>query len=80
MKLKLLAFGFAADILGQRKLEIDLPESATTADLRIQLDGMYPGLKKIGTYVFAVNQTYAQGIQSLNELDEVAIIPPVSGG
>lgn len=80
MKLKLLAFGFAADIIGQRKLEIDLPETATTADLRVHLEDTYPGLKKIGTYVFAVNQMYAQGIQSLKEQDEVAIIPPVSGG
>lgn len=80
MKLHLLFFGFAAEIVGLRKMELDISSGAVTADLRLQLASLYPELKKIDTYVFAVNQQYADESVVLSEGDEVAIIPPVSGG
>ena len=41
----------------------------------------HPGLESVlRTAVFAVNQEYSDGRVSLSERDEVAVIPPISGG
>jgi molybdopterin converting factor subunit 1 len=80
MKINLLAFGFAADTIGQRKLILELDNGTTTAMLKAQLELEYPPLTGLLSYSIAVNQSYIQEDVILNENDEVAIIPPVSGG
>ena len=80
MKLTILAFGFAAEIIGQRKFELEFPENFTSDDLRVFLEKKYTGLHAIGSYALAVNQRYITEKTNLINLDEVAIIPPVSGG
>jgi len=40
----------------------------------------FPALKKLGTYMIAVNNEYAGEQKTIKPTDEVAIIPPVSGG
>jgi molybdopterin synthase sulfur carrier subunit len=40
----------------------------------------YPALEKLRSLFIAVNQQYAEDNQSINETDEIALIPPVSGG
>ncbi len=58
-----------------------LPPGSTVADLvsavRRQFPGLAPGTVDI---VVAVNQEYAEMDQVLKEGDEIALIPPVSGG
>jgi molybdopterin converting factor subunit 1 len=80
MKLTILAFGFAAEIIGQRKFELEFPENFTSEDLRVFLEKKHMGLQAIGSYALAVNQRYITDKTELRNLDEVAIIPPVSGG
>ncbi len=80
MKLTLLAFGIAKDITGQRFSEIELPDNCTVAQLRQQLAEKYPVLNNLAALRFAINSEYAQESDSLKEGDEVALIPPVSGG
>lgn len=80
MKLTLLAFGIAKDITGSRFSEIELPEGNTVSDLRKMLASRYPVLKELAALRFAVNSEYAQESAILKEGDEVALIPPVSGG
>lgn len=80
MKLTLLAFGIAKDITGQRFSEIELPEHSTVTDLRKILAGQYPVLNDLAALRFAINSEYAQEEDTLKEGDEVALIPPVSGG
>ncbi len=58
-----------------------LPESATLAKLLGEIRGAYPGFVPPEVeIVAAVNEEYADGGVVLNEGDEVALIPPVSGG
>ncbi|GIV31512.1 MAG: molybdopterin converting factor small subunit [Saprospiraceae bacterium] len=80
MKLQLLAFGIARDITGQRFLELELPEGTTVARLREWLTEKHPRFNSLASLRFAVNNEYAEEERTLQDGDEVAIIPPVSGG
>lgn len=61
--------------------EIDLPEGATVLRIWDGLRAEHPGLERLGASVsFAVNREYAGGDATVHDGDEVAFIPPVSGG
>ena len=80
MKIKVLTFGIARDIAGAEPLEVELIDGASIADLKIELQKRYPAFQRLSSFLFAVNAEYAAGPTILKENDEVAIIPPVSGG
>ena len=78
--IKVLLFGAAADRAGTR--ETVIPAGNTTLDeLWPILAERYPGLSPMrDTLAFAVNGEYARGDARVSPGDEVAILPPVSGG
>ena len=80
MKVNVLAFGIAKDIFGGSFVEVELPENGTTQSLKESLEDRYPRLKHLVSYMVAVNNEYAVDESLLTERDEIAIIPPVSGG
>jgi molybdopterin converting factor small subunit len=80
MKVNILAFGIAKDIFGGSTIPTELPNDATISNLKYQLEKQYPQLKKLATYMVAVNNEYALDGDTIHERDEIAIIPPVSGG
>lgn len=80
MKIKLLSFGIAKEIIGQRFLEVELPIGSDIAKLRMELVGKYPRLAELASVRLAINSEYAEESSLLFENDEVALIPPVSGG
>ena len=76
-----LALGSAAALLGWSERAIDVGEGATLAELVRRLEQSAPQLADVRSRVrFAVNQRYAADDSPLRPGDEVAIIPPVSGG
>lgn len=77
--MKLKVFGAARDILGAREVEWPL-EGKTVGELRSQLIRQYPALGDLNSLLIAVNQNYGDENTLLNERDEIALIPPVSGG
>jgi molybdopterin converting factor subunit 1 len=79
MKIKIKAFGITKDILGNREVQLDIPEQ-TVAELRQHLIKTYPTLSGLKSILVAVNNAYADDDVLLKETDEVALIPPVSGG
>lgn len=80
MKIKLLAFGIAGEIVGSSSSMIEVPDDCDIDYLREYLAEKYPALITVLAYAIAVNRSYVQGNMLLGENDEVAIIPPVSGG
>ncbi|MBK7335648.1 MAG: MoaD/ThiS family protein [Saprospirales bacterium] len=80
MKLTILAFGITRDILGTSELNLELPESARIEDLKAELARRFPAFANLSALAIAVNSQYAELDLELKELDEVALIPPVSGG
>jgi molybdopterin synthase sulfur carrier subunit len=80
MKVNILAFGIAKDIFGASTIAVELQGAASSADLKALLEARYPRLKQIASYLLAVNNEYAADDLLLDERDEIAVIPPVSGG
>jgi molybdopterin converting factor small subunit len=80
MEINILAFGIAKDIFGSSEVIIDLANDATISNLKYLLEHQYPRLKHLATYMVAVNNEYALDGDNIHERDEIAIIPPVSGG
>lgn len=79
MKVNILAFGIAKEILKRNHLTIDF-EGSTSQDLKKELEIQFPSLKQLPSYLIAVNNEYVPGTIKINSDDEIAIIPPVSGG
>ena len=79
IKVKLKTFGAARDIMGGREIIFEF-EGRQTHQLCDELLKHYPQLKELNSLLIAINQKYASGDDLINETDEIAIIPPVSGG
>lgn len=79
MILKIKTFGISRDILGGREVELDV-NGTSVGDLRKTLSMRYPQLDKLNSLFIAVNQEYAPDEKILTVADEIALIPPVSGG
>lgn len=77
----MLLFAGIADAAGCRSIEIPLKPGMTVEDLAADLAGRYPRLKALLPMArWAVNQEFAGPGRVLAPGDEVAVIPPVSGG
>ncbi|MBO0936577.1 molybdopterin converting factor subunit 1 [Fibrella sp. HMF5335] len=75
-----LLFGITRDLVGQNRLAVQLPDNSRVADLMTVLHQQYPTLAGIQSILVAVNSEYADADQILSPTDEIALIPPVSGG
>jgi molybdopterin synthase catalytic subunit len=82
MKVTVLFFGAAKEIVGADAIEFDLPPQISAAAAFREILQTYSALsEKFGkSLLFAVNQTYASGDETIQNGDELAIFPPVSGG
>ena len=80
MKLKVALFGITREIVGQPALEVTGPAEQSVAELMDQLRAQYPALGELTSFAVAVNNEYAGPDYRLRERDEIALIPPVSGG
>lgn len=76
-----LFFAAAADIIQRETVQLQLYEGVTLADLQQQLYSRWPELsQRLPTLMWAVNEQYATPQTILRAGDQVACIPPVSGG
>ena len=80
MKCTVKAFGITKDIVKQREIQVEVEAGSTVGDLRRQLESQYPDLKGLKSLFIAINNSYARDDAALAEADEIALIPPVSGG
>ena len=80
MKTTILAFGIVKEIFSSASKEMDLQDGITVAGFKNYLETAYPELKKLHSYLVAVNNEYADNDLVILAHDEIAIIPPVSGG
>lgn len=77
--MKVKCFGIAREIAGSTEVEIST-EVKTVAALRAALLQLYPASQSLNHWMVAVNQAYATDDQFISATDEIALIPPVSGG
>lgn len=81
MNVRVKFFASFREIARERERTVDVPEGTTPARLLADLARELPALDRLrSSTVFAVNGDYAQGDHPLKDGDEVAFIPPVSGG
>jgi molybdopterin converting factor subunit 1 len=81
MTLTVHLFARARDLAGAAAVAVELPPSATVAALRAALAALHPSLAPLlARSALAVNHDFADDARPLSAADEVAVIPPVSGG
>jgi molybdopterin synthase sulfur carrier subunit len=80
MNVNILLFGITKDLVGKQKLQMELPKGTTVSDFKKDLGEKYPELIELDSMAIAVNSEYARDADVLQSDDEIALIPPVSGG
>ena len=80
MKVKILAFGIAKDIVGGSSSDLEIAENTTIADVKAALTQSYPAFEQLRKFSLAVNESYQEDDFVIRDGDELVIIPPVSGG
>ena len=81
MKATVRLFAILREKAGTSELTLELPERSTVADLLVALENSYPDLSASAPHtMIAVNTEYVENTHPLHDGDEVALIPPVSGG
>jgi len=77
--IRVLFFAYLRERVGIREARIDVPDAACVADVWRHLVARYDRLPSEAPR-FAVNQVYVDKAHPLHDNDELALIPPVSGG
>ena len=81
MNIEVQFFSRLRDLAGASRLDVDLPEGATIADLLARLYALYPAMQPWdGHLLLAVGLDYAARDQPLKAGDSVSVMPPVQGG
>src|SRR5581483_926550 len=81
MQVRVKFFGMLKEVAGRADDTLRLPEGSSVADLLRQCGTATPDLKEYFSVIaVALNQEYSERDATLHEGDEVALIPPVSGG
>jgi molybdopterin converting factor subunit 1 len=81
MRVQVLFFGVLKERLRGESEEMELPDGSTVGDLLQQFaarKSLRPNL--LQSVAVAVNREYAKADEVLRDGDEVALLPPVSGG
>ncbi|TVQ31368.1 MAG: molybdopterin converting factor subunit 1 [Phycisphaeraceae bacterium] len=81
MKVRILFFASLAERIERRSLELELPESASAFDAMEALVREHEAVAEMrGSLAIAVNQRIVSADAPLQDGDELALLPPVSGG
>jgi molybdopterin converting factor subunit 1 len=81
MRIQVKLFAILKDLAGASDIALELPDGATIMDAAKQLSERFPKLAPyLKRVAFAANQSYTDKTTILHDGDELALIPPVSGG
>src|SRR5450631_4574982 len=81
MQVRVRYLGMLKEIAGREAEPVEVPDGAVLGELYVALQQRVPQLQQFGHAVaVAVNYEYSGSETQLHEGDEVALIPPVSGG
>ena len=82
--LKVKSFAILREIMGREQIILQLPrkdEGTTVADLRVTILELYPAISAQRIVMaIAVNSKIANDKSIINDFDEIALLPPISGG
>jgi molybdopterin converting factor subunit 1 len=80
MRVSVRLFAGLRERAGGERVEVELPEGAVVEDLLAAMAATPVGALHPGQCVVAINREYAGARDAVREGDEVALVPPVSGG
>ncbi len=81
MRVRVLFFGVLKDITGRAEDSLEVPSGSTLGSVFEHYAARHPRLRDLRpSIVLARNQQFALDTAALSEDDEVALLPPVSGG
>src|SRR5258708_16948064 len=81
MRVRVLFFGMLKELVAKASDSIEMPDGALVRDVLAYYEARIPRLKEsLPSLALAVNQQYAGPETKLKADDEVALLPPVSGG
>src|SRR4051812_11033524 len=81
MQIKVLFFGQLKDVCGRAEDTLELPAGATVRSVFEHFAAQFPKLSAMAkSIVMARNHEFASPSDPLSEGDEIALLPPVSGG
>jgi MoaE-MoaD fusion protein len=81
VQIRVLFFGLLKDICGRADDRVELPEGATIGTVFDHYAALFPKLREMASsIVLARNHEFAPAREPLSDGDEVALLPPVSGG
>lgn len=79
--MEVLLFGISKEITGQKTLDLSKNKKINTVlDLKKWILEKYPEMGNLNSFAIAVDQEYANDDLMLTDQQEIALIPPVSGG
>ena len=79
--MNVLAFAWAKDAIGADQIQLELPEGSTVEGLMRRLAESHPKLaERAEALTIAVNEEFVGPDHSVHAGDEIALIPPISGG
>jgi molybdopterin converting factor subunit 1 len=81
VRIRVLFFGVLRDVTGLREDSIDVPDGGRAASVFEHYSARFPRLREMSaSIVLAVNQKFCGPSAPLSDGDELAFLPPVSGG
>jgi len=81
MRVRVLLFAALREAVGEKTLELELRDRATLADALAQLESQHRELARYGgRLLIALNEERVPRTAPLSDGDEIALLPPVSGG
>ncbi len=80
MQFQVRLFASLREEVGQETVALELGNPATVADLLSAFSDTYPQARSVGQAIVAVNQEVANREAPVEATDEIAFLPPVSGG
>lgn len=80
-KIKVRLFANLRELVGERELALTVPTGVTVSYLNNEILKRYPQLKSFSNkFVTSVNCKVTTGDTIITSSDEIALLPPVSGG
>src|SRR5579863_5370708 len=81
VRIRVLFFGVLRDIVGQREDSLEVPDGGRLGSVFEHYASRFPKIREMSaSLVLALNQSFSEPGAPLAEGDEVAFLPPVSGG
>lgn len=80
MQVKIRTFGIAKEICGGPTFELEVPENVNAEQVKRLIAQRFTRLGQLASFMLAVNEEYAEPDTLIAPGDDIALIPPVSGG